>query len=82
MDEKLKALANDILEQCQKQGLARWEVNSLLVMIDARSREDILKKYDKDAFLRINDILEQCQKQELTRREVKNLLITIEEQRV
>lgn len=52
--EKLKALANDIMKQCQKQGLTRREVQNLLIMIDARSREETIKKYDRDVIRRID----------------------------
>lgn len=39
MDEKLKTLANDILEQCQKQGLTFRETKTLLTIMEQRVEE-------------------------------------------
>lgn len=39
MDEKMKALANDILEQCQGQGLTFQQVRMLLVVLIQRVDE-------------------------------------------
>lgn len=36
MDDKLKALANDILEQCQKQGLTFSEMQTLLTVLHVK----------------------------------------------
>lgn len=37
MEDKLKALANDILEQCQKQGLTFSEMRTLSAMLHVKS---------------------------------------------
>ena len=39
MEDKLKALANDILEQCQKQGLTFSEMRTLSAMLHVKSNE-------------------------------------------
>lgn len=39
MDEKMKALANDILEKCQKQGLTFRETTLVLDMAKQRAYE-------------------------------------------
>ena len=36
MDEKTKALANDIIEQCQKQGLSFQQMDALLLNLSAK----------------------------------------------
>lgn len=36
MDEKTKALANDIIEQCQKQGLSFKQMDLLLLSLKVR----------------------------------------------
>lgn len=36
MDEKTKALANDIIEQCQKQGLSFRQIDLLLLSLTVR----------------------------------------------
>lgn len=36
MDEKTKALANDIMEECQKQGLSFKQMDTLLMNITMR----------------------------------------------
>lgn len=36
MDEKTKALANDIIEQCQKQGLSFRQMDALLLNLSAK----------------------------------------------
>lgn len=41
MDEKMKALANDILEQCQKQGLTYSQVSSLLTAMQTRCSDAV-----------------------------------------
>lgn len=39
MEEKMKALANDILKQCQEQGLTFQETKTLLIMMRQRVEE-------------------------------------------
>lgn len=38
-EDKMKALANDILEQCQKQGLTFQETKTLLMLMEQRVNE-------------------------------------------
>ena len=42
MDEKLKALANDIMKQCQEQGLTCDEVDRVAIMIRAHVADNKL----------------------------------------
>ena len=54
MDEKVKALANDIMQQCQKQGFTIQDMESLMLLISLRLNESkrIAKKKALDcAFL-------------------------------
>lgn len=39
MDEKMKALANSILEQCQKQGLTFQQTKTLMMILAQRVEE-------------------------------------------
>ena len=39
MDEKVKALANDIMQQCQKQGFTIQDMESLMLLISLRLNE-------------------------------------------
>ena len=48
MVEKLRALANDILEKCQKQGLTFQETQTLLMSMEQRVEEGREKAW-KDA---------------------------------
>lgn len=48
MVEKLRALANDILEKCQKQGLTFQETKTLLMIMEQRVEEGREKAW-KDA---------------------------------
>lgn len=41
MNEKMKALANDILEQCQEQGLTYYQVWLLLTSLQARHSDAV-----------------------------------------
>lgn len=48
--EKLEALANDIMEQCQKQGLTCREVGTLFTMIRSRAADQEMSAADKVLF--------------------------------
>ena len=47
MDEKMKAIANDILEKCQKQGLTFWETTLVLDMAKQRVYEGREEAWEK-----------------------------------